>query len=134
MRKEPHFSISIMDKKSIVGREKDASFEEPGQETVMHINGDFTWRAITDHKAVEYPLIAQGFKLIQHAHGKRMYIDNMVAGSIIAPHSEVILAQSWKLYYGKIYAEKISVHQYAKLYHVDFNPIPNNLTVSMGNL
>ena len=47
----------------------------------MHINGDFTWRAITDHKAVEYPLIAQGFKLIQHAHGKRMYIDNMVAGS-----------------------------------------------------
>ena len=27
MRKEPHFSISIMDKKSIVGREKDSSFE-----------------------------------------------------------------------------------------------------------
>ena len=106
MRKEPHFSISIMDKKSIVGREKDASFEEPGQETVMHINGDFTWRAKTDNNAVEYPLIAQGFKLIQHAHGKRMYIDNMVAGSIIAPHSEVILAQSRKLYYGKIYAEK----------------------------
>ena len=72
----------------------------------MHINGDFTWRAKTDNKAVEYPLIAQGFKLIQHAHGKRMYIDNMVAGSIIAPHSEVILAQSRKLYYGKIYAEK----------------------------
>ncbi len=110
------------------------TFKEPGQETVMHINGDFTWRAKTDNNAVEYPLIAQGFKLIQHAHGKRMYIDNMVAGSIIAPHSEVILAQSRKLYYGKIYAEKISVHQYAKLYHVDFNPIPNNLTVSMGNL
>lgn len=72
----------------------------------MHINGDFTWRAKTDNNAVEYPLIAQGFKLIQHAHGKRMYIDNMVAGSIIAPHSEVILAQSRKLYYGKIYAEK----------------------------
>lgn len=86
------------------------------------------------NNAIEYPLIAQGFKLIQHAHGKRMYIDNMVAGSIVTQHSDVVLAQSRKLYYGKIYAEKISVHQYAKLYHVDFNPILNNLTVSMKDL
>ena len=109
-------------------------FSEPGYETIMHINGDFTWRAKLENDAAEYTTIAQGFKLIQHAHGKRMYIDNMVAGSIVAPHSEVILAQSWKLYYGKIYAEKISVHQYAKLYHVDFNPIPTSLAFSMGKL
>ena len=108
-------------------------FSAPGQETVMHINGDFTWRATTGNKAEDYATIAQGFKLIQHAQGIRMYIDNMVAGNIIAPNAEVIIAQSRKVFYGKIYANKISVHQYAKLYHVDFSPIQppqNNLTVA----
>ena len=108
-------------------------FTNPGQETVMHINGDFTWRAKTNHNAEDYATIAQGFKIIQHIHGTKMYIDNMVAGNIIAPNAEVIIAQSRKVFYGKIYADKISVHQYAKLYHVDFNPIQapqNNLTVA----
>ena len=109
-------------------------FREPGQETVMHINGDFTWRATTKHDAEIYPIIAQGFKLIQHAQNYTMYIDNMVAGNIIAPNAEVIIAQSRKIFYGKIYAYKISVHQYAKLYHVDFSPIQSNLTLTMSGL
>jgi len=108
-------------------------FSEPGYETVMHINGDFTWRASMTNNAADYSIVAQGFKLIQHAHGKRMYIDNMVAGNIVAPYSEVVIAQSRKLFYGKIYAEKISVHQYARFYHVDFNPI-RSLDVCMGIL
>ena len=85
------------------------------------------------NNAADYSIVAQGFKLIQHAHGKRMYIDNMVAGNIVAPYSEVVIAQSRKLFYGKIYAEKISVHQYARFYHVDFNPI-RSLDVCMGKL
>ncbi len=109
-------------------------FMEPGQETVMHVNGNFTWRATTDNKAAEYSIIAQGFKLIQHAHGQRMYIDNMVAGNIVAPYSDVVVAQARKLFYGTIFAKSISVHQYAKFYHVDFNPIPNSLVLSMSNL
>ena len=109
-------------------------FTNPGQETVMHVNGDFTWRAKLDHEEKDYRSIAQGFKLIQHVHGQRMYIDNMVAGNIVAPYSEVVIAQSRKLFYGTIFAKNISVHQYAKIYHVDFNPVPSNLVLSMGGI
>lgn len=105
-------------------------FTMPGYETVMNIDGNFTWRAKTLNDEALYPDIARGFKLVQHANGK-MYIDNMVAGRIVAPYSHVISAQSRKLFYGTIFAKKISVHQYAKFYHVDFNPI-QSLVVSMG--
>ena len=109
-------------------------FTDPGQETVMHVNGDFTWRARLDHDEKDYRSIAQGFKLVQHVHGKRMYIDNMVAGNIVAPYSEVVIAQSRKLFYGTIVAKNISVHQYARIYHVEFNPVQSNLVLSMGGL
>lgn len=105
-------------------------FTMPGYETVMNIDGNFTWRAKTLNDESQHPDIARGFKVVQHANGK-MYIDNMIAGRIVAPYSHVISAQSRKLFYGTIFAKKISVHQYAKFYHVDFNPI-QNLVVSMG--
>lgn len=109
-------------------------YSAPGQKTEMHINGDFTWRAKTINDAAEYSAIARGFKLIQHASEKRMYIDNMVAGNIVAPYSEVIAAQSRKLFYGTIFAKKVFVHQYATIYHVDFNPDQGSLVVSMGGV
>ena len=102
----------------------------PGYETVMNIDGNFTWRAQTLNDETQYPDIARGFKLVQHANGT-VFIDNMVAGRIVAPYSHVISAQSRKLFYGSIFAKKISVHQYAKIYHVEFNPI-QSLIVSMG--
>ena len=96
----------------------------------MNIDGNFTWRAKTLNGETQYSDIARGFKVVQHANGK-MYIDNMVAGRIVAPYSHVISAQSRKLFYGTIFAKKISVHQYAKIYHIDFYPI-RTLIVSMG--
>ena len=109
-------------------------FTTPGQETVIHVKNDFTWRARTLNDAAKYAAIAQGFKLVLHASGKRLYIDNMMAGNIVAPYSEVVIAQSRKLFYGTIFADKISVHQYAKLYHVDFNPIQSNPGVTVVGL
>ncbi|MBO7414906.1 MAG: hypothetical protein J6U20_14825 [Fibrobacter sp.] len=109
-------------------------FNLPGRETVIHVSGDFTWRAKTLNEPEQYPFIAQGFKLVQHARGKRMYVENMVAGSIVAPYSDVIVAQSRKLFYGKIFANKITVHQYAKIYHVDFSPIETDLVLTMGGI
>ena len=105
-------------------------FTTPGYETVMNIDGNFTWRAKTLNDETQYPDIARGFKLVQHANGT-MFIGNMAAGRIVAPYSHVISAQSRKLFYGTIFAKKISVHQYAKIYHVDFNPF-QTLILSMG--
>ena len=105
-------------------------FTTPGYESVMNIDGNFTWRAKTLNDETQYPDIARGFKLVQHANGT-MFIGNMAAGRIVAPYSHVISAQSRKLFYGTIFAKKISVHQYAKIYHVDFNPF-QTLILSMG--
>ncbi|WP_297947492.1 hypothetical protein [uncultured Fibrobacter sp.] len=109
-------------------------FTMPGQETTIHVKGNFSWRATTLNGSAEYASIAKGFKLVLHASGKRLYIDNVMAGNIVAPYSEVVIAQSKKLFYGMIFADKISVHQYAKIYHVDFDPIQNSLVVSMGGI
>ena len=110
-------------------------FTMPGQETTIHVKDDFTWRATTLNNAEEYDIIALGFKLVLHASGKRMFIDDMMAGNIVAPYSEVVIAQSRKLFYGMIFADIISVHQYAEIYHVNFDPIPNRpYFISMGGM
>lgn len=109
-------------------------FTMPGQETTIHVKGNFSWRATTLNGSAEYASIAKGFKLVLHASGKRLYIDNVMAGNIVAPYSEVVIAQSKKLFYGMIFADKISVHQYAKIYHVDFDPIQSNPGVTVVGL
>lgn len=76
-----------------------------------------------------------GFKLEQHKKdGKRMFIDNLPVGQIVAPYSDVVMAQSNKKFYGTVFAKNIVVHQYAKLYHVDFSPVEHELAVNMGDL
>ncbi|WP_295860811.1 hypothetical protein [uncultured Fibrobacter sp.] len=110
-------------------------FLSPGRETVMHVNGEFTWRANTLNDASQYPYIAQGFKLLQHSKSiESMYIGTFVAGYIFAPYSDVIVAQARKLFYGRIFAKNISIHQYAKIYHVDFSPIQTGLVASMEGI
>lgn len=110
-------------------------FTNPGSKTVLHINGDFTWRATMLHDESQYPFIARGFKLEQHKKdGKRMFIDNLPVGQIVAPYSDVVMAQSNKKFYGTVFAKNIVVHQYAKLYHVDFSPVEHELAVNMGGL
>ena len=50
-----------------------------------------------------------------------MFIDNVFAGTIIAPTSNVILGQSNKIFYGAVIANDITVHQYSRIYHILFS-------------
>lgn len=106
-------------------------FTSPGSETIFHVNGDFIWRAQLLNDKTQYPYIAQGFKLILHNRNeKKVYLDQFVAGNVFAPYSSIVLAQSNKVFYGTVFAENISIHQYAKIYHVDFNPIDRGAIAS----
>ena len=51
-----------------------------------------------------------------------MYVDDRFMGAIFAPYSHVVLGQSHKLFYGSVVANSISVHQYATIRFVKFNP------------
>lgn len=96
-------------------------FVSPGYQTVFHVNGNFIWRGTILNNGFTNETIAKGFKLIQHS-SKKMYVDEKFFGTIVAPASHVILGQANKTFYGSVMADNISVHQYANIYYVKFNP------------
>ena len=96
-------------------------FVSPGSQTILHTNGTFIWRGTIQKSENLNETIARSFKLVQHS-ASRMYIDNRFMGAIFAPYSHVILGQSHKIYYGSVVANIISVHQYATIKFVKFNP------------
>ena len=96
-------------------------FVSPGSQTILHVNGNFTWRGTIQNHDDFNETIARGFKLLQHS-SNRMYVDDKFLGSIFAPYSHVILGQSHKLFYGSVVGRVISVHQYATIKFVKFNP------------
>ena len=58
-----------------------------------------------------------------------MYIEGDWAGTIYAPLSELILGQTSKIIYGRFLGKDVVVHQYAKVYRVDFSPIEDSGTL-----
>lgn len=104
-------------------------FVNPGQQTILHVNGSVVWRGAIQNQASSYNTIAKGFKFVQHS-SKRMYIDEVFLGTIVAPASHVIIGQSRSPFYGSIMADKISVHQYTEFYYVKFNPTTTLLTLN----
>lgn len=96
-------------------------FVSPGSQTILHVNGSFIWRGTIQNSDSFNESIARGFKLIQHS-ANRMYVDDRFMGAIFAPYSHVVLGQSHKLFYGSVVANSISVHQYATIRFVKFNP------------
>ena len=97
-------------------------FVAPGYQTVLHVNGNFIWRGTILNNEFVNEIVAKGFKLVQHSSMK-MYVDEKFFGTIVAPASHVILGQVNKTFYGSVMADNISVHQYANIYYVKFNPI-----------
>ena len=90
IRKKTHFAISIMDKKSIVGREKDSSFEEPFLDRSVK---KLTNRANSSHSAVAavanqakalyalgLSIFAPEFLRFEHAAGRKAC--HLLAGQI----------------------------------------------------
>jgi hypothetical protein len=94
-------------------------FSEPGRETIIHLNGSTIWRSKTLNDNLE--LVAKGFKIIQHS-SETMIIEGEWAGTIFAPNADLILGQSSKTLYGRFLGNNITVHQYATIYNVNFNP------------
>lgn len=92
-------------------------YSNPYKASILHVCGNFTWRAKIQNQ--DYLAVAQHFKLIQHSR-QNMFVDNIFAGTIFAPTSNVILGQSNKVFYGAVIANDITVHQYSQIYHVPF--------------
>ncbi len=98
---------------------------KPGEKTVLNLDGKLKWQATSNKELddVDYwERVARGFMLIQRKSGT-MYIEGNFAGTLYAPFSNIILGQTKKIYYGRILARDITVHQYTKIFRVDFNPV-----------
>ena len=100
-------------------------FTNPGESSVIHLNGRIIWHPqnsvpLTD--TTYWTLVARGFKLIQHS-SKFMFIEGAFGGTIYAPLSKLILGQTHKILYGRFFAKDITVHQFTKVYRVDYNPV-----------
>lgn len=99
-------------------------FAEPGKGTILHTNGQIIWHVYNSKPTsdTQYWInVAQGFKLVHHS-SQTFYAEGMWAGTIYAPKAKVILGQVTKNIYGRFLARDIIVHQFAKVYRVDFNP------------
>lgn len=100
-------------------------FSNPGESSVVHLNGNIIWRSQSNRQLTDvayWSSVARGFKLIQHS-SKYMYIEGVFGGTIYAPLSKVVLGQVNKRLYGRFFAKDITVHQYAKVFRVDYAPI-----------
>ena len=56
-----------------------------------------------------------------------MIVEGMWAGTIFAPNADLILGQSNKKLYGRFLGKNVTVHQYAQVYSVRFNPETNSV-------
>ena len=100
-------------------------FLNPGESSIIHLNGKLIWRPQNDislSDAAYWTNVARGFKLIQHS-SEYMLIEGFFGGTIYAPLSELILGQVNKKIYGRFLAKDITVHQYAEVFRVDYDPI-----------
>ena len=99
-------------------------FAEPGKGTVLHTNGSIIWRNYKSEPATNtqyWTNVAKGFKLAHHS-SKAVYFEGMWAGTIFAPKAKIIMGQTVKTIYGRILGRDVVVHQFAKIFRVDFAP------------
>lgn len=112
---------------SLLQLESNAKIEflSPGEASILHLNGKIIWRPVSDFALTDtayWSNVAKGFKLVQHS-SKFMFIEGSFGGTVYAPLSKLILGQVHKYIYGRFFAKDIEVHQYAKVFRVDFEPI-----------
>lgn len=74
--------------------------------------------------------MARGFKLAHHS-SQGFYIEGRWAGTIFAPKAKVVLGQVNKTVYGRFLARDVIVHQYARVFRVDFDPIDAMLVANV---
>ena len=104
----------------------------PGYKNVFHLNGPCIWRAkLKRQNNVKDSTIARGVKLMQHG-SETMFIEGEWAGTILAPNADLVLGQSNKIVYGRFAGKNVTVHQYAVVKFVPFNPTALYEVVFLG--
>lgn len=99
-------------------------FLNPGELSVLHLNGKIIWRPNSDYpleNVVYWSNVAKGFKIVQHS-SNFMFIEGAFGGTIYAPLSKLILGQVHKRLYGRFLAKDLIVHQYTQIFRVDNAP------------
>ena len=99
-------------------------FAEPGKGTVLHTNGRVSWRTFNSESAnnTQYWVnVARGFKLAHHS-SQIICIEGLWAGTVYAPKAKVVMGQVYKAIYGRVLGRDVDIHQYSRVYRVDFNP------------
>ena len=99
-------------------------FAEPGKGTVLHTNGKIIWRTYNSEPAgnTQYWVnVAKGFKLAHHS-SQKVCIEGLWAGTVYAPKAKVVMGQVYKAIYGRVLGRDVDIHQYSRVYRVDFNP------------
>ena len=87
---------------------------------ILHVNKNIQWNATTENRNLDF--IAKRLKLYYYGH-KPFIVNGVWAGTIIAPHAELVLGQTEnKKFYGQFLGKGVTVHQYSKIFRVPFNP------------
>ncbi len=96
-------------------------FSNPAQSTEIYVNNDVIWRANIIAEDNELPTIARHFLLSLQTQNY-VYIDTKWVGSIYAPKTNLVLAQTAesKTLYGTFLAKYITVHQKADVFTVPY--------------
>lgn len=103
-------------------------FLSSGESSVIHLNGRIIWRSRNNEPLTNtayWLKVAKGFKIVQHS-SKSMYMEGAFGGTIYAPLSKLVLGQDVKIIYGRFLAKDITIHQYSKVFRVDYNPTINS--------
>lgn len=123
---EFHFGELQMDASSQI------EYMNSGYKSVFHLNGPCIWRAkLKRQNNVKDSTIARGVKLMQHG-SETMFIEGEWAGTILAPNADLVLGQSNKIVYGRFAGKNVTVHQYAVVKIVPFNPTALYEVVFLG--
>lgn len=103
-------------------------FTSLGSETILQAKNSIIWRSqiipkiSNNYYATRRNLsAAKGFKLIYQGT-ETAFIEGEWAGTIYAPYARLVLGQANKNIFGRFMGNGITIHQYAKLYAVPFEP------------
>lgn len=106
-------------------------FSNPGVKTILNVDGKLNWKTSSNRPLEDmnyWNSVASGFMLVLHKSGT-IYIEGDLCGTLYAPLAKIIIGQTKKIYYGRILAKDIVVHQRTKIFRVDFNPKENFIYV-----
>ncbi|MBR4784098.1 MAG: hypothetical protein IK012_02455 [Fibrobacter sp.] len=91
-------------------------FSQPGQQTILHIDGEFFWRAPMDHSEQELKTIASSFEVLISTQNRDYFINKTFAGRIVAPYSNVYIeTNQGATFYGSITAFNIEARNFANI-------------------